>query len=225
MQTGTHSTRIAPATGATRSPRRLILVALVAALCRLALPAPALAGAPLTPAEVTAWVARLEGVWAGANNMTPLGAQPFAAVFEREADGSLHAHSASSPTQWLDFRFKPAPDGEWLFTEGGRLGDAGEQWHTLRLTSASGDTLTWSDVDRPEWLSCRIAPSPERLWMRVLLRGAEHARFELPRLEGLAALALRQQFATAAAASQSTRGVHFALPADLSTARSTGGDR
>jgi hypothetical protein len=161
-----------------------------AALAFLALGPERAAG--LGPAARTdAWVSGFRGAWAAPKNMTPMGPIPFALVFDAETDGSLHAHTALSSETWVDLRFHRDTERGWLLTEGGSLQGLGEQWHTLRPAEASGDTLDWVDVEHPEFLRCRMAADARSMYLLVLLRGKEHARFALGHLEGDAEKQLR----------------------------------
>ena len=139
---------------------------------------------PAARGDLTAWISDFRGTWAAPENRTPMGSIPFAFVFDAEADASLHAHTALSAETWVDLRFHRDPERGWLLTEGGRLQGLGEQWHTLRPAEASGDTLDWVDVDHPEYLRCRMAADERSMFLLVLLRGKEHARFVLAHLDG-----------------------------------------
>jgi hypothetical protein len=122
---------------------------------------------------------------------------PFALVFDRQPDGSVRAYTAASRETWIDLRFHRGVGGQWLFTEGARLAGLGEQWHTMKLESADGDTLVWADIDNADFLRCRVAVDSTALRMRVLLRGKDHVRFHLPRVGGEAEKQLRAELAAA----------------------------
>jgi hypothetical protein len=152
--------------------------------------------------DVEAWIARCAGAWAGNDNTTPLGPMPFALVFDREADGSLHAHSALSQATWVDLRFHQDDhdrSGGWRLTESAAMEGLGEQSYTLAPTALDHGTMIWQTRERPDFLRCAMTPANETLTMVVHLRGQEHVRFNLARVEGAGADQLREALRAAAA--------------------------
>lgn len=147
--------------------------------------------APEASAVDDAAVARFEGAWAGNDNVTPAGPIPFALIFDREPDGSLHALTALSVDTWVDLRIHRDDAGEWAMSESASLAGLGQQSYTLHPTAANGDTLTWVYRERPDFLSCRTAVVGDELFMLVHLRGEEHVRFHLRRVSGQAETDMR----------------------------------
>jgi hypothetical protein len=175
---------------------------------RFAFAAIVLAGAAVTPAMARTaeppvlrladeQIARFQGAWSGPDNPTPLGNIPFAFVFDREEDGSLHAHSAMSRETWVDLRFHRDEAGAWVLTESASLAGLGVQRYTLHPVAAAGDTLEFVHLPRPDYLRLRAAAGPEELFLVVYLRGAEHVRFRLARQTGEMEAALRRSLAEA----------------------------
>ena len=137
-------------------------------------------------------ISRFEGVWAGEDNLTPLGPMPFAMVFERQKNGDLFSHSALSQQTWVDLRFHKDEEGNWLLTEAAAMVGAGAQSYTLHPVKVSGDTLDWAYLEKPGFLNCRMTADAEKLWMIVYLHGEEHVQFLLHRMTGEAADEVRR---------------------------------
>jgi hypothetical protein len=147
--------------------------------------------------EQDQFVSQLEGVWAGNDNKTPFGPMPFALSFERQSDGSLHAHTANEAGLYVDLRLAKDPAGRWLLTEEAAIPGRGKQRHTLAAATLSKDLLTFRDVDRPGDLQVRIDFAAAAMAFQVMWQGKEHVLFHLPRLEGAAADQVRKALAAA----------------------------
>jgi hypothetical protein len=148
-----------------------------------------------SPSDQDQLVSQLEGVWAGNDNRTPFGPIQFAFSFERQPDGSLHAHTGNGSDFSLDLRLGKDDAGRWLMREEGTVRGLGTQRHTLALASASHKVLTFRDAERPDELQVRIELVPGAMVFEVTRQGKEHILLNLPRLEGAAADRVRQTLA------------------------------
>lgn len=202
----------------TRSTRSRILVIVAAALVALVLavvPARAQLPAPvadeplpyqqaplptlsaLAEAEarsLDAWVAKIEGGWAGENNQTPMGRMPFALLFDRQEDGSLYTHAALNRDTWIDLRFIKDGSGHWLLQEGGALEGLGERGSVLIPAKGEGELRRWTHPENPDYLTVEMSVDEETLYMNVMVLGREHASFRMARVEGEDLVAMRTEF-------------------------------
>jgi hypothetical protein len=152
---------------------------------------------PPRPSAHAAAVADLVGVWAGQASHTPLGPFPMALVFDRAADGAIHARLDGQDGMYLAFRFHRQGD-DWLLTEEGFLPGVGKQLHVL-VPVADGAGARWVDREDAAALALDIQVDRKTLRMATRLRGEDHARFELRRMEGEAADQVRARIARPAA--------------------------
>lgn len=151
---------------------------------------------PAPPAAHARAVADLVGVWAGQATRTPLGAFPMALAFDRTADGSVHTRLDGADGMYLDFRFHR--DGQtWLLTEEGFLPGLGVQKHVL-VPVQGGPGARWVDREDAAALAVDIDVDGRTLLFSTRLRGKDHARFELGRMEGEAADKVRARIAASA---------------------------
>lgn len=172
---------------------RSFLWAALAALLASAAPAGA------ADAELDAWIDSLSGGWAGEDNATPFGRLPFAFVFDREPDGSLHARTALDRATWVDLRFAREADGRWVLLESAGLDGLGVQAHRLVPAGTRGGLRRWVHEERPEFLAVDLGIFGRRLHMEVTLRGEPHVQFDLERVTEADAARLRERLARAAA--------------------------
>lgn len=183
---------------------RRFLPFLLAPLAACGAPEPAPSSAPSQPkpraSAHAAAVADLVGVWAGQASQTPLGPFPMALVFDRTADGAVHARLEADDGMYLDFKFHREGD-TWLLTEEGFLPGVGKQLHVL---VPAGDGAQWVDREDAAALAVDIQVDHEVLRMATRLRGQDHALFELRRLEGEAAEQVRAGVARPAAPAGAT---------------------
>jgi hypothetical protein len=150
---------------------------------------------PVKEAAIGAFVERLLGGWVGAGD-SPFGEMPFAALFEREADGSVRSWVDDGEGTKIDLRLHRT-QGRWLLTESASLPGVGTQTHTLVPVALDGDRLVLHDQDRPDFLSIELrlttSPSPgagaapdpaaaQELHLSAKLRGEDHVAFTMKRL-------------------------------------------
>ena len=174
----------------------LQLTLVLALGCLLAL-TPTTAGAAIQT-DLDAFVASLEGGWAGEDNMTPFGAMPFAVLFERDQDGSLSSRSSLNSQTYIDLRFSKDESGRWILTEEAKMEDMGAQSYSLVPVESDGPTYRWTYEERPGFLTIDMGLEDETMMMAVTLRGRDHVRFALDRLPEDEVATLRQEMLTAA---------------------------
>jgi hypothetical protein len=138
-------------------------------------------------------VAQLVGVWLGDTARSPLGRFPMALAFDRGADGAVHTRFVGDGGMYLDFRFHREGD-RWLLTEEGYLPDLGTQAHTL-VPAAGGPGARWVDRDDASMLVVDVVVDRRTMRMDTRLRGKDHARFVLRRVEGEKAKQVRAAIA------------------------------
>jgi hypothetical protein len=151
--------------------------------------------APVSAAELarqTALVDRLIGGWVGSGS-SPFGEMPFAALFEREADGAARAWADDGKGTKIDLRVHRGARG-WLLTESASLPGVGTQTHTLAVsappTSSTSSTSSTSDGERllfvhpeqPGYLEIELTLSPGQLRLLARVRGTSHVDFTMRRL-------------------------------------------
>ncbi len=141
-----------------------------------------LLGQALAASDYAAWLARVEGVFAGEHNKTPFGEIPFAIEMVKEADGSVRGRAHADSETYLDFKFYLNEQGEILFSEGGGLPGPLVQSNVLELVSAEGDTLTFETKKRPGYLIAKVTADGDRLRIQAILRGKPHANLDLVRV-------------------------------------------
>lgn len=188
----------------TRSMTRFLLPALAAAV--LVIPCPA--RAEDTPTGMDAWIASLEGGWIGEDNMTPMGRMPFALLFEKQDDGSYVTHSALNHDTWIRLRFFQEDDGRWLLEESGSLEGLGARGSVLVPMEGDDNIHRWISPDDPRYLRVEMAVDDETLYMKVVIRGNEHAQLNLTRLPEDRLPAMRREFTEAAKRSPEEASVH-----------------
>ena len=149
-------------------------------------------GAALAATPDDAWMEGMAGGWAGEDNMTPMGRMPFAMLFEAEEDGSLHAFTPFNSETWIDLRFYKDEQGRWLLDESAGMEGLGVQRHTLVPVDGPGEVRRWIYEENPEFLSVDVAKVDGKMMMQVMLRGREHAQFNLARLPESAIAELRE---------------------------------
>ena len=142
-------------------------------------------------------IAAFEGTWIGRDNPSPVGPIDFAMDFRRESDGSLHSRSSLSRQTWIDLHFRKEADG-WVLHESAGLAGLGEQAYPMHPVRAAADTVEWTYLKDRSYLSARTAVSGDRLYMQVFLRGRQHVLFQLERVTGETAAAVREQLKKAA---------------------------
>ena len=140
-----------------------------------------LAPASLAADDLGDLLARLEGGWYGENNRSPMGPTDFAMVWTRHEDGSWRSRSVQNRETWIELRFFEQ-DGRWMMRQAASLAGLGEQSSILEPMPADGSAMrSWIDPDRPEYLRVDLAVDDERLYMKTMVRGEEHATFNLRR--------------------------------------------
>lgn len=171
---------------------------------------------PSPAIENAAWLARIEGVYMGQNNLTPFGRLGFAMDMIRQPDGSVHGRIHSDRDTYFDFKFRPNDKGGITFHETGSLGQGFVQSHELELVGAEGDTLTFASRQKPALVVAEVTADANRLRVKVILRGKPHVDLDMARVWDHAVVAkfradqarakelpggsaLQQFFATAAA--------------------------
>jgi hypothetical protein len=164
--------------------------------CLLAL-TPAVANAA-NRTDLDAFIASLEGGWAGEENMTPFGKMPFAALFARQDDGSLHSRSPLNSETYIDLHFEKDDTGRWILHEEAGMEGMGHQSYTLIPAEGENGSYRWIYEERPDFLTIDVGLEDETMLMAVTLRGKEHVRFALNRLSDDETASLRQEFLTAA---------------------------
>ncbi len=169
------------------------------------LAAPAAAG---TPEEMDAWVASLEGGWTGEDNQTPLGRIPFAMLFEKQADGSYLNHSAANRETFIRMRFVEDEDGRWLLEESGGMEGVGVRGSTLVPAEPHGEIRRWISPEDPDYVVVEMAVSDQTLYIKVLVRGQEHAQLNLQRIPDEQLPAAREAFAESAARDPEEGSIH-----------------
>ncbi len=175
---------------------QLVSLSLLLSLSACAGPAPARHADRQPPAPHARAVADLVGVWAGQATRTPFGAFPMALAFDRTADGAVHTRLVGAKGMYLDFRFHR--DGQtWLLTEEGFLPGIGGQKHVL-VPVPGGPGTRWVDRQDAAALAVDIDVDGRTLLFATRLRGEDHARFELARMEGKAADEVRARIAATA---------------------------
>jgi hypothetical protein len=147
--------------------------------------------APVAAAELarqTALVDRLIGGWVGSGS-SPFGEMPFAALFEREADGAARAWADDGKGTKIDLRVHRGARG-WLLTESASLPGVGTQTHTLAVSAPpTSSTSSTSDSERllfvhpePGYLEIELEFSPGQLRLLARVRGTSHVDFTMRRL-------------------------------------------
>jgi len=167
-------------------------LSIVIALFACDAPAPS-SHSPAPPTEHSTAIASLPGVWAGRATRSPLGAFPVALASERAGDGSVHARMEFKGGAYLDLRFHRQGDA-WLLTEEGYLPSLGTQSHTL-VPVPGGPGARWVDRRDPATLAVDLDADQRTMILAARLRGKEHARLELERVEGKAADEARARIA------------------------------
>ena len=150
---------------------------------------------PAKDAAIGRFVDRLLGGWVGAGD-SPFGEIPFAALFERQADGSVRSWANDGKGTAIDLHLH-RKQGRWLLTESASLPGVGTQTHTLVPIALEGDRLVLQDQDRPDFLSIelRLMTSPsegagaasdpaaaQELHLLAKLRGEDHVAFAMKRI-------------------------------------------
>ncbi len=166
-------------------------VALLAALT--AGTAAAESAAPAVAGDLDRLVAALEGGWYSDDNDTPFGKMPFAALFEWEEDGSLHAYSPLNRETYIDLRFARDEAGRWILHEEAAMeGGVGVQRYSLAPAGRSGEEglYRWVWEEDPSYLTIDLGVVEETMHLKVLLREKPHVAFRLERQprEGWAAM-------------------------------------
>jgi hypothetical protein len=160
--------------------------------------------APAPPAwsrpadDLDAFVASLEGGWAGQDNVTPMGTMPFAVLFERQEDGGLHSHSALNRETFIDLRFAKDERGRWILHERAGLEGSGVQAYSLAPAGLAGGLRRWAYEPDPEFLTIDVGVEGDTMSMNVRLRGRDHVQFKLARLPEAAVPELKRQMTLAA---------------------------
>lgn len=176
----------------------------LAALTPPAAAAPPATAAATTTAPTATAAARerlvhaLPGGWVGRDNETPFGRLDWAFVFEKQEDGRLAAQTVLNSETWFEIAFHRAADGRWLLEQTGAMEGLGKQSGTLVPVddpSLPEGVLRWAAQPDPTYLTVDAAlVSPERLSMKVRVRGRDHAEFSLDRVPDAQAAALAAEF-------------------------------
>jgi len=177
--------------------KSLLKLGILAAALTVALAAKAEPTLP-TDAEVQAHLAALEGVFEGAENVTPFGPLSIAFSFVREENGDVHAHSAQDASTWIDLRFTREGD-TWRFAEGASMPGLGVQEYTMDLVGHGESGFVWEVVGRPGFLQAVTYADAEGIRLTVSLRGKPHVDFKLPRVVGPRAEQIAAELARRAA--------------------------
>ena len=152
----------------------------------------------ITPAAATQnlddWMDALAGAWAGPDNQTPAGRMPFALLFDWQEDGSLRAYMPLNRETFVDLRFHRDGD-HWLLEESGGLAGMGHQAHTLVPAAAPGEVRRWVHPEDAELVTVDFGLTGASLLLKVLVRGEEHAVFQMQRLPEEQIPAMRSQIA------------------------------
>lgn len=187
---GRAASRSAPPAGAARST-----------------PSPATAAvspatAAIEEAAIGVFAERLIGGWIGAGD-SPFGEIPFAALFERQADGSVRSWADDGNGSKIDLHLHQK-EGRWVLTESASLPGVGTQTHTLVPTALEGDRLVLHHPERPGFLSIELrlvaapagatssasadatgapgATAAQELHLSAKLRGEDHVAFAMKRI-------------------------------------------
>ncbi len=135
-------------------------------------------------ADVERLVTALEGGWTGADNDTPFGKMPFAALFEWQEDGSLYSSSPLNSETYIDLRFARDEAGRWLLHEEAAMEGLGVQSHSLAPAgvAATAGLCRWVYEPDPDYLAIDLGVVEETLRLDVTLRGRPHVAFRLGRV-------------------------------------------
>lgn len=131
--------------------------------------------------EMGDFLGQLEGGWYGENNRSPMGPMGFAMVWTRDDDGALHSRTVANRDTWIDLRFFEGDDGRWMMRQAAALSGLGEQSSILEPIASEGNLKSWADPERPDYLRVDLAVNESEMYMKVLLRGREHATFQMER--------------------------------------------
>ncbi len=140
-----------------------------------------------------AFVASLEGAWVAEQVETPRGAMPFALLFERLPDGSLHAHTPRDRETFVDVTFRRSSDGRWLLVEHARLPEAGDQQRILVPAGSAGGTRRFADAIDPDLVAIDLAVTEDSMEITAWVRGTRHVHGTLHRLPAEAVPGLRER--------------------------------
>lgn len=184
-----------------------LLISVLTVLCAAAWIAAAPAEAAASH-DIDAWVASLEGGWSGNDNQTPLGRMPFAILFERQEDGSLASHTATNRETFIAMRLFKDDDGRWLLEESGGMEGLGVRGSTLIPGPSHGEMRRWVSPVDPDDLIVDMAVTDESLFVNVLVRGQEHAQFNLKRVPQDQLPAMREALAKAAQCDPEDASIH-----------------
>jgi hypothetical protein len=158
-------------------------------------------------------VASLEGGWSGQATLTPVGPMPFALVFDRLADGSLHARTASDSATWIDLRFTKSESGAWTLVESAAMAGIGEQTHPLQLVADSpAGTVRFATALEGGDLTMDFTVADGALRVLVRIRGTDHAAFLLHRVPDEAVPAIRSALESMARRAPSAPAAGYAGP-------------
>ena len=138
-----------------RTSFRTTLLIIAFAIGLLVAWAPGLLRSAESREDLDGFIASLAGGWSGENNTTPMGQMPFAALFQWEEDGSLHAHSALNRETYIDMRFKKDAEGRWILTEEAAMEGLGSHGYSLTPAEAprsGGNVWRWVYPEDPEFL-------------------------------------------------------------------------
>jgi hypothetical protein len=182
--------------GATELLVTLALVVVAIGVPRVA--SPAASSAATLERDVEALVSALEGGWEGEDNMTPFGKMGFVLLFDRQADGSLHARSSLNSETYIDLRFSRDEAGRWILREEAGMEGSGAQAHSLVPAGPHGDMYRWVYEENPGYLTIDVGLEGDTMAMDVTLRGREHVSFRLDRMPTEALPSLRRELALAA---------------------------
>lgn len=145
--------------------------------------------------ELGTYLARLEGGWYGENNRSPMGPTDFAMVWRRQDDGSWRSRSVQNSGTWIDLKFYPAEDGRWWLKQAAALNGLGVQSSLLEPIDGEGAMRSWVDPERPEFLRVDLAVDEQEMYMKVTLRGEDHATFRMQRTSEEEAAEMLAEFA------------------------------
>jgi tetratricopeptide (TPR) repeat protein len=137
-----------------------------------------------------------------------MGRIPFAMLFEKQEDGSYVSHSALNRETWIRLRFFQEDDGRWLLEEAGGLEGLGARGSVLVPAEGDDNIQRWISSDDPRYLRVEMAVEEETLYMKVIIRGKEHAQLNLTRLPEDQLPALRREFAEAAERLPQEESIH-----------------
>jgi hypothetical protein len=130
---------------------------------------------PPTTERRSAFLAAVEGPWAGQARVTPIGPRPYDMTFVRTAPRRVEgeAHPGASIHYWTFYEEDETLRLRFLSTFGGNR-------QPLFLTAtAEHDGVMVFDAPQPGFLAVHVRPQAETLTIEIFLRGKPHVEIHL----------------------------------------------